>query len=125
MGYEERQNHKNLSRAEQFQYVKEGVNKAMKINGNFESFNKEIIDKGIEPIYQEGSEGVYNVKFRNCNASTPVVFDCTDIGLTFQDIRNEISDPKIQIETSIATNIYETQIYEKPNPEFDIKCLAI
>ncbi len=56
MGYKEGQNLKDFSRAEQFGYIEKEVSGAMKNNNDFESFNKELIHSGIEPIYEESNE---------------------------------------------------------------------
>src|SRR5208283_826452 len=116
MGYKEGQNLKDFSRAEQFGYIENGVNGAMKNNHDFESFNKELIHRGIEPIYEESNEGIYNVKFRNCNALNPIVFDCNDFGLTYKILMNEVNQIQLDVVPSFETTLYENLIFEKDQP---------
>lgn len=116
MGYSEGKNKLNQSQGEQFRYIDKAIKEAFEKGDSYINFADYLDKKGVEVIFDENKSGPYNIRFRNCIATTPIIFDCNDFGLNFRDIISKSNEPVENISNSFETGVYENFLYEMDAP---------
>ncbi len=119
MGYNEESGKQNLSQAEQYGYIADTLKSGLDGVGSFEKFSEYLGKRGVEIILDENKNGPYNMRFKDCKASTPLIFDCNDFDLNYKDIISKFDEPIVNI-----TGSFDTQVYELFNFQQEGRILA-
>lgn len=95
---------------QQREYIYNSISKVVADTYNLTDLSDSLAERNIETITYQNKRGIYGIAFKSLNASNPVVFKGSELGMSWNDFLNVFENNSTNVEYSEDKDISSNEI---------------